>query len=669
MTRPEREILNRSLLYQFLGGLGIGVYLAEICWSKHLQYSFLRGLSPEFTPPVSGTSNTVLVTYVLLVGIGFLLTSSVSFVYAKVAAARLGLSRWEVYGRDARSNALLALLLTDLLVIPVLALLLGRDVFMWLSFAYSGVFVVALWVTAKVMQWIDMRGKEPVTEADPPDRTVRFVWLACGIYIAVMGALGVLQCLSLGVAHIDSVVFEQMYWNTLHGDFARGDAGAPPFTADHVSVTMYLLLPLYLLYPSLETISLFQTIGIGLGGVPAYLIAREFLRHRGAALMFAIAYLLSPALHYSNLEVRDTVFDPNSFSATLILWAFYFALREKWWSYLLMSALTMLCREDLCPSVFMMGLYLAIVRRHWKFGLAGAVMGLGWLAFCIYVIVPRCRTAYGLSSSSLVFNYFAGMGEGLSGMVSYVFCHPVDTLVRMMGERDLQFIAELSLPFGMLALLAPEALLMAGPAFAFSLLADEKWVPIVSTEFWYHIVHIPLVYIASVIGASRLPVLVAKLRERFGWKVAPGAPPNLTARSPVLCGTLAVTCSLLLCVLISKTPLSLRFYDATDNYRHYSRYVPPLAARHIPKIQEMIPESEPVVATHYLTQKFSHRPAVWRFPGKIEEANWVVFNWNDRFFHQGFPTPDAREAIERLYTDPSFERVFEEDGLVVFRRK
>jgi uncharacterized membrane protein len=551
--------------------------------------------------------------------------------------------------------------------------ILGRDeAFLLFRFAYSGVFVLGLWCAAKVVQW--RQGDESPYYERQPDRGLRLAWLACGVYIAIFGAMGVLQCLALNVAHIDSVIFERLYWNTLHGKFAVFDTDTHPFIAEHVALTMYLLLPLYALYPSLETLSVFQTVGIGLGGIPAYLIAREVFQHRGAALGFAIAYLVNPALHYSNLEVRDAVFNPNSFSATLILWSFHLALRRRWWLYFLTAALAMLSREDACPSVFMMGLYLAIVRGERKSGFACAAMGLSWLLLCLYVIGPSVRGRHGMAEQSIVFNYFSGMGKGLSGMLHHVLTEPAETLRRITTERDAQFFLDLTLPFGLLALLAPEALAMAAPAFALSFLADERWAPNVSAQFWYHTIHVPLVYIASVMGASHLPGILKRLRSlwparTYGFLTGEGNPADLGAQHAIWAGTLALVCSLGLSVLTSKWPLSIGFYDRSDLYRHWSLYVIPPEVRHVREIQDMIPRTESVVTTHYLTQKFSHHPDVWRFPGKLDAVNWVVVNRNDRFFRQGFDTSGDLEVIRRLSSSPEFEVALEKDGLIVFRRR
>jgi uncharacterized membrane protein len=276
--------------------------------------------------------------------------------------------------------------------------------------------------------------------------------------------------------------------------------------------------------------------------------------------------------------------------------------------------------------------------------------------------------------------YFSQMGNemgmpkgqdlGFGHMVKYALTEPKGMLHRLTSHRDIQFFTDLALPFGFLALLAPEALLMAAPAFALSMLADERWEPNVSIMFWYHIVHIPLVFIASVMGASRAPSLLRWLQGK--WPKLGSLKVNAAELSRAL-GILVVCCAFVMSVMISKWPLAIAFWDSADFYRHYSKYQSPEETKWVPEIQALIPQSESVVATRYLTHKFSHHPDVFRFPGGIAEANWVVVNRNDRSFHRynfhGIDFSGDMNAIRNLQERDDFEIAYEKGPFIVFHRR
>jgi uncharacterized membrane protein len=276
--------------------------------------------------------------------------------------------------------------------------------------------------------------------------------------------------------------------------------------------------------------------------------------------------------------------------------------------------------------------------------------------------------------------YFAQMGNemgleegedlGFGAMIKYGLTEPKGMLRRLTSHRDIQFFCDLALPFGLLALLAPEALLMAAPAFALSMLVDERWEPNVSIMFWYHIVHLPLVFIASVMGASRAPRLLKWLKSRWQKLSALDLTPTELSRA---LGILVVCCAFVMSVMISKWPLTIAFWDSADFYRHYSKYQAPDETQWVPEIQALVPKSESVVATRYLTQRFSHHPDVFRFPARIADVNWVIVNRNDRSFHRytfhGIDFSGDLNAIKNLQGSDDFEIAYEKGPLIVFRRR
>jgi uncharacterized membrane protein len=696
MRQADKELLMKACLCLAFGALGLGSFLRDLCQIPELQIRIFHGFH-ESAAEALPHEGYVICT---LVALGVL--TSLCSAFACFAKRRHSVPFVLAFSKAGILQVVFLILVLDIPLTLSLGLFDGLLGFpaprVPLGFVsqYLFIFALSLWLCLHCWLWRSGLGaprqdnQEAAIERDEEkgvssdvspsnDPWLRYVYIACGIYILFFGVMGVLQCRALSVSHIDSVIFERIFWNTLHGRFGMIDTGIN-YSAEHVSLTIYLLLPLYVLWPSIEMLSLFQTVAIGIGGIPAYLIAREIIRKRHFAFCFALAYLLSPALHYSNSQIRDTIFDTNALSATLILWSFYGALRKKWWLYFVMGALALWTREDVSVSVFMMGLYIAVIRRDWKPGLGGAAMGIGWLGLCLTVIIPSVRADLGQHDHPHVFMYFAQMGNemgmeegeelGVGHMIKYVLTEPKGMMRRLTSHRDIQFFLDLALPFGLLALLAPEALLMAVPAFALSMLADERWEPNVSIMFWYHIVHIPLVFIASVMGASKAPVLLKWLQSRSQKLSALKVTPADLNRA---LGILVVCCSFVMSVMISKWPLTVAFWDSADFYRHYSKYQSPEETQWVPEIQALIPQSESVVATRYLTHRFSHHPDVFRFPARIADVNWVVVNRNDRSFHRytfhGIDFSGDMSAIRSLQESDDFVIAYEKGPLIVFKRR
>ena len=83
---------------------------------------------------------------------------------------------------------------------------------------------------------------------------------------------------------------------------------------DHTSFILVLLVPFYWLFPAVGTLLFTQALVIGLGAVPVFLYARQRLQSEAMALVLAAAYLLHPAVGWTNLEN----FHPDAFLGLLV---------------------------------------------------------------------------------------------------------------------------------------------------------------------------------------------------------------------------------------------------------------------------------------------------------------------------------------------------------------
>src|SRR5690242_21935378 len=70
---------------------------------------------------------------------------------------------------------------------------------------------------------------------------------------------------------------------------------------DHSSLVLFLLAPITALAPGAMTLLAIQSAALGLAAVPAFRLARRELGDERAALAFAAAFLLAPALQHANL--------------------------------------------------------------------------------------------------------------------------------------------------------------------------------------------------------------------------------------------------------------------------------------------------------------------------------------------------------------------------------
>ncbi len=123
----------------------------------------------------------------------------------------------------------------------------------------------------------------------------------------------------LGMSAFDLGIFDQAVWLISRGDVPFSTIRGLHILADHFSVILYLLAPLYWFAPHPKTLLTVQTLALSLGAVPTYFLAYRRTRSAPIALTFALIYLSYPATQWTNV----VEFHPESFATPLLLGALY----------------------------------------------------------------------------------------------------------------------------------------------------------------------------------------------------------------------------------------------------------------------------------------------------------------------------------------------------------
>jgi uncharacterized membrane protein len=190
--------------------------------------------------------------------------------------------------------------------------------------------------------------------------------------------------------------------------------------------------------------------------------------------------------------------------------------------------------------------------------------------------------------------------------------------------RDLTYLASLLVPLAFLPLLAPLALLAAVPELALNVLSSTLTQTSVKTH--YAAVAVPALLAAAVFGAARVG-------SRLAYFAA-----------------LTAVAGMLLLGPLGRVDLDADEHDA--------------AAR---RALAVIPDGVPVSATNSLGAHLSDRRRIFSFP-VLREARWVVVDQQRLTFLDSLEPGRSKAALTQLQRDPSWKRVFAEDGVLVFRR-
>ena len=125
--------------------------------------------------------------------------------------------------------------------------------------------------------------------------------------------------------------------------------------------------------------------GVALGAVPVFLLARKHLGSEWAGLGFALVYLLYPPTQW--LVVDD--FHPVAFATPLLLGAIWFLDEERLLPFALFAGAACLTKEQIGLVVAMLGIWFAVAHGRRRAGAVIAAAGVAVAIVAVAVVVPH----------------------------------------------------------------------------------------------------------------------------------------------------------------------------------------------------------------------------------------------------------------------------------------
>jgi uncharacterized membrane protein len=361
-------------------------------------------------------------------------------------------------------------------------------------------------------------------------------------YFVYCGLYATQRHLAFETGAFDVGVYAQPLWNFIQG---RGFAvsiiedNGPIRWATHVEPILFLIAPLYKLWPDPRILLWLQVAGLTLAALPLYALGVRRLQNEGAALTVVAAYFLLPATE------SVTLFDFHSVTLAplFLLSAFYFldlALatqgKSLWlwpetnvgqgsctttgvslsykWAYTLSTLfflLAMSTKEDIPLYVLVVGLYLLVLRRRWGEGITLVVVSGVWFYIATQVIIPAYRTGGG---QSIYLAWFETLGDTPLEIVLSPFTQPDKVLALIFRPGNLPALSMLTLPLALLPLLGFPFLFIAAPGLAQFLLSNNPTLR--QLETWHYAAPmLAFVILATIDGLARTVWLGQKLSIKY----------------------------------------------------------------------------------------------------------------------------------------------------------
>jgi uncharacterized membrane protein len=343
------------------------------------------------------------------------------------------------------------------------------------------------------------------------------VWLLILVFVFTFVTLSLRRHAALASNGLDLGNVDQAVWNTAHGDFLAFTNMAPVRSrlALHVEPILLLFVPFYWIgLGGPQLLLVVQAIVVGLGALPLYWLARDVISNQQSSgfanqeipvfstpyfllpVVFALAYLLLPALEAAVMYDFHAV----TLAPTFLLFAFYFGLRKRPWLFGLFAGLALACKEDMGLTLAMLGLFIAVSWRRWRWGAIVALVGLVWFAIAVFLIQPH----FSPTGGNIQADRYAWLGDTPLAMISTLLRSPAMVWDHLWRRANLPgYLVGLLLPTAFLAIFSPLVWLLALPSLAINLLSDNPFTWRLE-DFHYAAPIVPFVLVATVYGVRRL---------------------------------------------------------------------------------------------------------------------------------------------------------------------
>ena len=212
-----------------------------------------------------------------------------------------------------------------------------------------------------------------------PSRLTVFILLIA--YTIFFGAISVLRHLNYqNASSFDVALYSQIQWNNIHGHFFQSSISGSNFVT-HNSPFLILLSPFYAIYPHPEALLILKTLFLSLSAIPFYLILKHYL-HEKALFPLVLGYLFFPFIVGQNFNApHETCFLPP-----LLLFSFYFFLKNRFKSFLFFLLLSLSITEHMALIAITYGLYALYLKKEKRWVITPILLGIVWGIFSIWII-------------------------------------------------------------------------------------------------------------------------------------------------------------------------------------------------------------------------------------------------------------------------------------------
>jgi uncharacterized membrane protein len=409
-------------------------------------------------------------------------------------------------------------------------------------------------------------------------------------------------------ASFDQGIFNQVFWNNIHGRFFQSSLSSSLSTnvvhaseiptvyyhrlGQHFTPALLLWAPIYALFPNAATLAVLLVTLITAGGLMLYVLARQYLEPR-LAVMITGSYYAANAVIGPTLSNFHDVCQIPLFIFTLLL-----AMEKRWWwLFWLMAGLIVIVREDAGVSLFGVGVYMVLSKRFPKAGLAVCIFSFGYMLLLTNLIMPLFSDDISKRFMLERFGQYTDSDQASTlDIIWGILSNPVRLVVELVTpvDRTIRYLLGQLLPFAFIPAIAPASWSIAG--FPLLKLLLGKGESVLAITIRYALSVVPGLCYGAILWWAKHPKTFKPSFRRF-W---------------IFCITLSLIFSL------TSNPNRTFYFAIPDSVKPWVYVSLPEQWHHVNKgirpLLAQIPSDAGVSATTYLVPHLSNRRQILRLP-------------------------------------------------------
>lgn len=465
----------------------------------------------------------------------------------------------------------------------------------------------------------------------------RTLFVFGNLYFIATTVLAIIKFRNFGYVGQDIAYFMQCLYTGLHGQlFASNQYHDLLYTttvhsdfAGHNQPILFLLLPFYWLFPGIETLFVLRNLSIVLCIVPAYTIARLWLRPM-SAMIAVVGLMLGPVVLYQN--IYD--YAPLSMVGLPLLFALQFYLQKRYLPFMLMLICCLWVREDLVFVLAGIGFVAWLQGRRWKWSVVPLALAVLWTIATWEVVLPHFQAG----AVSAVQGCFSYLGNSPEEMIRNIVTHPRLILTHKIAV----YLAQIFSPLGGITTLTSPISFISFPYILINVLGDKGCNAAIAFRH-YSLVPVLLLFPAAAGFSYWLKTVHFRLRIRES--------------------SLAI---LILCASITSTILA----TGTDEISWLRAKPWQSEAK---RVANILPADAAVAVPRYMLPLVANRESVYQSLRLLEyhhpDANYIVLDRDNQRMGVSAHWSTGYQLLKQQLGNPlQFSLIYSSENYLVYKR-